>query len=82
VLKPGGTFHFLEHGLAPDESVQRWQHRIEPAWKHVAGGCHLSRPILDLVTEAGFTVREVEEFYEEKAPKFGGAMTLGVGVSA
>ena len=81
VLKPGGTFHFLEHGLAPDESVQRWQHRIEPVWKHVAGGCHLSRPILDMVSEAGFTVREVDEFYDAPAPRFAAAMTLGVGVS-
>ena len=82
VLRPGGEFHFLEHGLAPDESVRRWQHRIEPAWKHVAGGCHLARPIVELFHEAGFTLRDVDEFYEEKAPKFGAAMTLGVAVAA
>ncbi|MFI5047176.1 MAG: methyltransferase domain-containing protein [Acidimicrobiia bacterium] len=81
VLKPGGRLHFLEHGLAPDESVQRWQHRIEPAWKPLIGGCHLTRRIADLVDEAGFTIVEVDEFYQDGAPKFGGALTLGVGVA-
>ena len=81
VLKPGGELHFLEHGLAPDESVQRWQHRIEPAWKHVAGGCHLTRRITDLIVEAGFTVSEVDVFYEDGAPKFGGADSLGIAVA-
>ena len=54
VLKPGGTLHFVEHGLAPDDEVRRWQHRLEPLQKRVFGGCHLTRPILDLLTKAGF----------------------------
>ena len=45
VLKPGGRMLFCEHGKAPDASVERWQHRIEPVWKKIAGGCHLARPI-------------------------------------
>ena len=49
VLKPGGTLHFVEHGLAPDEKVQRWQHRLEPVQQRLFGGCHLTRPIVDLV---------------------------------
>ena len=81
VLKPGGTFHFLEHGLAPDEQVRVWQHRIEPIQKRVLGGCHLTRPVLEMLTNAGFTVREVTEFYEERAPKFEAADSLGVAVS-
>ncbi len=80
VLKPGGTLHFLEHGLAPDESVRRWQHRLEPVQKRVFGGCHLTRPITDLVTNAGFTITDVEAYYEEGTPKFLGANSLGAAV--
>jgi SAM-dependent methyltransferase len=82
VLKPGGTLHFLEHGLAPDEKVRRWQHRLEPVEKRVFGGCHLTRPVVELLTGAGFTIREVDVFYEDGAPKFLGADSLGVAVSA
>jgi SAM-dependent methyltransferase len=82
VLKPGGTLHFVEHGFAPDETVQRWQHRLEPMQKRVFGGCHLTRPIVELLTGAGFTIREADVFYEKGAPKAIGAQTLGVAVSA
>ncbi len=81
VLRPGGTLHFLEHGLAPDERVRRWQHRLEPVQYRLAGGCHLTRPIVDLLTDAGFTVGEVDVFYEQGAPKFAGADSLGTAVS-
>jgi SAM-dependent methyltransferase len=81
VLKPGGTLHFLEHGLAPDEKVRRWQHRLEPVQKRLFGGCHLTRPVLDLLASAGFTVTEVDVFYEKGAPKVLGADSLGVAVS-
>jgi len=81
VLKPGGRLHFVEHGLAPDPPVQRWQHRLEPVQKRVFGGCHLTRPIVDLLTGAGFTIAEVDVFYEEGAPKVVGANSLGVAVS-
>lgn len=78
VLKPGGTLHFVEHGLAPDESVQRWQRRLEPIQKRLFGGCHLTRPIVGLLNDAGFDVAEVDVFYAKGAPKFGGAFSLGV----
>lgn len=81
VLKPGGTFHFIEHGLAPDENVQRLQHRLEPIQKRVFGGCHLTRRISELITDAGFTITEADVFYEDNAPKFLAADTLGVAVS-
>jgi len=45
VLKPGGKLVFCEHGLAPDKDVQRWQNRLNPAWKILGGGCNLNRPI-------------------------------------
>jgi ubiquinone/menaquinone biosynthesis C-methylase UbiE len=78
VLKPGGTLHFIEHGLAPDEKVRRMQRRMEPLNKRMLAGCHLTRPIADLVTTAGFTIKELDSFYEEDAPRFLGASALGV----
>jgi SAM-dependent methyltransferase len=81
VLKPGATFHFLEHGLAPDEGVRQWQRRLDPLQRRFACGCHFTRPIVDLVTAAGFDVGEVDLFYEEGTPRFAGADSLGVAVS-
>ncbi len=81
VLKPGGTLHFVEHGLAPDANVQRWQRRLEPIQKAVAGGCHLTRDIPTLVTNAGFDVQDLDRFYETSAPKIVGAYFLGVAAS-
>ena len=81
VLKPGGTLHFVEHGLAPDERVRRRQHRFEPLQKRIFGGCHLTRPIVDLLTTAGFVITEVDVFYEKNAPKFEAADSLGTAVS-
>jgi ubiquinone/menaquinone biosynthesis C-methylase UbiE len=78
VLKPGGTLHFVEHGLAPDEDVRRWQHRLTPVQRRLFGGCHLDRPIVSLVRGAGFEVVELDEFYEQGSPKFMGAHSLGV----
>jgi ubiquinone/menaquinone biosynthesis C-methylase UbiE len=81
VLKPGGTLHFVEHGLAPDEKVRRTQHRLEPLQKRLFGGCHLTRRVADLLTDAGFTIREIDVFYEKGAPKFLAADSLGVAVN-
>ncbi|RVW04765.1 class I SAM-dependent methyltransferase [Rhodococcus spongiicola] len=78
VLKPGGTLHFVEHGLAPHEKVRRWQYRLEPIQKAVAGGCHLTREIPALVRNAGFEIQDLDTFYEEGTPKFLGALSLGV----
>jgi SAM-dependent methyltransferase len=78
VLKPGGTLHFVEHGLAPDEPVRRWQRRLEPVQKRVFGGCHLTRPVVALITAAGFTVTELDVFYEDSSPEPLGADSLGV----
>jgi ubiquinone/menaquinone biosynthesis C-methylase UbiE len=81
VLKPGATLHFVEHGLAPDEGVRRWQHRLEPMQKRLFGGCHLTRPIVDLLTTAGFTITELDVFYEDGSPKVAGADSLGTALS-
>jgi SAM-dependent methyltransferase len=82
VLKPGGTMHFIEHGLAPDERVRRWQRRLDPLEQRLFAGCHLTRPIVDLLTTAGFTITDLDVFYEKGAPKFAGADSLGIALSA
>ena len=78
VLRPGGTLHFVEHGLAPDESVLQWQRRLEPVQKRLAGGCHLTRPILELIEGSGFTIEEVDAFYLDRAPAVLGSLVLGI----
>ena len=78
MIKPGGSLHFVEHGLAPDENIRRWQRRMEPIQKRVFGGCHLTRRVVPLLTNAGFTITEIDVFYEDGAPKFVGADSLGV----
>ncbi|PQZ94998.1 SAM-dependent methyltransferase [Arthrobacter sp. MYb227] len=80
VLKPGGTVHFLEHGLAPNENIRRWQHRIEPAQKFFAGGCHLTRSHDSLLTEAGFRVTGLQTFYQPGISRIEGALSLGTAV--
>ena len=81
VLRPGGTMHFVEHGLAPDEKVRRWQHRLDPLEQRLFGGCHLTRQPVELLKAAGFEIREVDVFYEDGAPKFIAADSLGTAVS-
>ncbi|MEV0947075.1 class I SAM-dependent methyltransferase [Rhodococcus sp. NPDC049939] len=81
VLKPGGTLHFVEHGLAPHPKVQRWQHRLEPIQKTIAGGCHLTRDIPELLSGAGFEIKELDRFYEKSTPKVMGAFSLGYAAS-
>jgi SAM-dependent methyltransferase len=63
VLRPGGQFLFSEHGLSPDANVVRWQHRLEPIWRAVAGGCHLTRPVASAVAAAGFSVEVLGQMY-------------------
>ena len=78
VLKPGGKLHFVEHGLAPDADVRRWQRRLEPLQKRLFGGCHLTRPTVELLQGAGFEIAEVDSYYEKGAPKIFGANSLGI----
>jgi ubiquinone/menaquinone biosynthesis C-methylase UbiE len=63
VLRPGGKLLFVEHGLAPDVSVRRWQDWLTPAWKRISGGCHLNRPIRAMIEGAGFQIDRVETGY-------------------
>lgn len=68
VLRPGGQLLFVEHGLAPEASVQRWQDRLTPVWKRIGGGCHLNRSIAGLIEAAGFHIDRLETGYM-KGPK-------------
>lgn len=63
VLKPGGKLVFCEHGEAPDENVRRWQKRLNPIWKPIAGGCNLDRPVPKLLEQGGFKVSGLETMY-------------------
>jgi len=79
VLKPGGSFYFVEHGLAPDHDVRNWQRRIEPLWKIIGGGCHLTRQTDQLIQDAGFVLPELECGYQP-GPRWAAFMTHGVAV--
>jgi SAM-dependent methyltransferase len=69
VLRPSGKALFLEHGCAPDASVQKWQRRIEPIWKPIGGGCHLTRAITGAYEAAGFKIASSDKGYMPKTPR-------------
>ncbi len=63
ILKPGGKILFSEHGMAPDANVAKWQSRIDPVWKKLAGGCHTGRDIPKLFRQAGLKFDVLDEMY-------------------
>ena len=63
VLKPGGKLLFAEHGAAPDQSVRRWQDRLNPGWKRVSGGCNMNRDIPWLIEQSGFRITDDDRMY-------------------
>jgi ubiquinone/menaquinone biosynthesis C-methylase UbiE len=69
VLKPGGVFHFVEHGHAPDAKTARWQRRIEPLHKKLAGGCHLTRRIPESIEQSGFRIEHLDSYYFDGEPR-------------
>ncbi len=81
VLRPGGTFHVLEHGLADDDGVQRWQHRVNPIHRRVAGGCNTDRHIPGLLAASGFRWDELHRWYAGR-PKTLTALTRTVATVA
>jgi ubiquinone/menaquinone biosynthesis C-methylase UbiE len=82
ILKPGGHLLYAEHGRSPDAPVLKWQNRIEPVWKRLAGGCHLTRPVSSAITDGGFTLRSHGERYAPKTPRWAGWMEWGDAVKA
>lgn len=77
VLKPDGTVLFSEHGLSPDEDIAKWQRRIEPIYKPIAGGCHMTRDIPKLLSGSGFDLNNVETMYLPSTPKILGYVSWG-----
>jgi ubiquinone/menaquinone biosynthesis C-methylase UbiE len=69
VLQPGGALIFAEHGRAPEVGVRRWQDRLTPLWRKLAGGCHLNRPIEGLISQAGFQIADLETGYLVTGPR-------------
>ncbi len=80
VLRPGGTLHFLEHGRSEQPGVARWQDRLTPLQRRIAGGCHLNRPIQELVAGADLQVTELATYTE--GPKVFGFMYEGTAIKA
>jgi ubiquinone/menaquinone biosynthesis C-methylase UbiE len=78
VLRPGGKFLFLEHGLSPEPNVQKWQRRLNWLEMRLADGCHLDRKMKELVTSQPFLSVEIEEFCLEKTPKTHGYLYQGI----
>lgn len=77
VLRPDGSILFLEHGAAPDPGPARWQQRIEPMWKRIAGGCHLTRPVSRSFADQGFRLNDCDSRYMPKTPRFLGWIEMG-----
>lgn len=80
VLKPGGRFLFLEHGLSPEPNVQKWQRRLNWLEMHLADGCHLDRNMKELVAAQPFSSVKVDEFYLERTPKTHGYLYQGIAI--
>ena len=79
LLKPGGKFYFIEHGLSHEDSIKVWQNRLTPVQKIIADGCHLNRQI-DAIVRRKFVNLTVEQFYAPKLPKVIGYMYRGVAI--
>ena len=62
-LKPGGKLIFCEHGEAPDESILRWQNRLNPTWRVFSGGCNLNRPVPEILEQSGFKSNDMQTMY-------------------
>jgi ubiquinone/menaquinone biosynthesis C-methylase UbiE len=63
VLRPDGQLLFAEHGRSPDPGVSRWQDRLTPVWKHLVGGCHLNRPVREMLEASGFRIEHIDTGY-------------------
>lgn len=79
VLKPGGKFLFIEHGLSNEPNIQTWQHRLTPIQKVIGDGCHLDRDIKAAIAQK-FEQLDIKEFYMHDTPKIGGYLYQGIAI--
>jgi len=82
VLKPGGTYVFLEHGRSDDENVAKWQDFFNPIQRVIACGCNLNRPIDALISQGGLKIDRLDRFLLSGVPRIAGEMYRGVAISA
>ena len=82
VLKPEGKLFLVEHGLATDPAVQRWQNRLNRLQNAMCGGCNLNRDVRRMVTEAGFAFDEIDQYFIQGPPKFAAFVTRGIASTA
>ena len=81
LMKPEGSLLFMEHGLAPEQNIQKWQHRLTPGWKKIGGGCNLNRDIENLISTSGFQFKSLKKKYI-KGPKIAAFQYYGEAVKS
>jgi len=81
LMKPEGSLFFMEHGLAPEQNIQKWQHRLTPGWKKIGGGCNLNRDIENLISISGFEFKSLSKKYI-KGPKIAAFQYYGEAVKS
>ena len=81
LMKPEGSLFFMEHGLAPEKNIQKWQHRLTPGWKKIGGGCNLNRDIENLISTSGFQFKSLCKKYI-KGPKIAAFQYYGEAVKS
>ena len=82
VLRPGGLFHFIEHGAALDSKVRRWQDRLNPIQNRIGGGCNLNRDIAGIIEAGGLSITKLDRYYNAGEPKAFGAMYEGIAAAS
>jgi len=81
LMKPEGSLFFMEHGLAPEQNIQKWQHRLTPGWKKIGGGCNLNRDIENLISSSGFQFKSLSKKYI-KGPKIAAFQYYGEAIKS
>lgn len=82
ILRPQGKFLFVEHGASKDEAVKKWQDRLNPLWKRIGVGCNLNRDAHSLISDAKFTISDLDTFYMQGDPRWLGYTYQGVATKA